>query len=162
MQKNYLKFGVILATIALAIVGFVFAGQFTNAKTVDVSIPVETAKTSETKDFHSQVAKSYDFRFGEDDPFAPGNATTYNGQFIDPKDFIPSARCASCHTDIHPQWEESAHAKSFVDPFYQKNVIDLQEQKNIAFTRHCESCHNPVALFSGSLTDEPFVKGSVI
>lgn len=108
--------------------------------------------------YHELVSGTYDFRFGKDRPFAPGNATTKDGKFIDPSQFVSSSRCASCHTDIHPQWEQSAHAKSFVEPFYQKNVRDLQDEKNIAFTRHCESCHNPIALFSGSLTDAPVVK----
>src|SRR5438067_1202482 len=30
--------------------------------------------------------------------------------------------------------------------------------KDIAYTRHCESCHNPAALFSGVLTDKPAFK----
>lgn len=107
------------------------------------------------EEYHQWISETYDFRFGTDKPFTPGNATTFDGKFIPAKDFTSSARCASCHTDIHPQWSQSAHAKSFVEPFYQKNVNDLIAQKNIAFTRHCESCHNPTALFSGALTDKP-------
>ncbi len=110
-----------------------------------------------TSDYHETIAAEYDFRFGTDRPFAPGNATTHDGKFIDSKEFVTSERCASCHKDIHPQWSESAHAKAFEEPFYQKNVRDLQERKNIAFTRHCESCHNPAALFSGALTDQSLV-----
>lgn len=107
------------------------------------------------ENYHEWIAETYDFRFGEDRPFTPGNATTADGKFIPPSDFVPSARCGACHTDVHPQWADSAHAKSFVEPFYQKNVNDLIAQKNIAFTRHCESCHNPAALFTGALTDKP-------
>ena len=59
---------------------------------------------------------------------------------------------------MHPQWRESARANAFREPFYQKNVNDLIRQKDIAFTRHCESCHNPAALFSGALTDKPQFK----
>jgi tetratricopeptide (TPR) repeat protein/nitrate/TMAO reductase-like tetraheme cytochrome c subunit len=110
------------------------------------------------ENYHEWISESYDFRFGEEKPFTPGNATTYHGKFIPGEDFISSARCAACHTDVHPQWAESAHAKSFVEPFYQRNVNDLIGQKNIAFTRHCESCHNPAALFSGALTDKPKFK----
>ncbi|HEX9629864.1 MAG TPA: tetratricopeptide repeat protein, partial [Pyrinomonadaceae bacterium] len=47
---------------------------------------------------------------------------------------------------------------AFREPFYQKNVKDLQSQKGIEFTRHCESCHNPAALFSGALTKNSKVK----
>jgi tetratricopeptide (TPR) repeat protein len=115
---------------------------------------VKSGKMS-VDEYHNWISKNYDFRFGKDKPFSPSNANTYNGKFINGEDFISASRCASCHTDVHPQWRESAHANSFREPFYQKNVNDLISQKNIAFTRHCESCHNPAALFSGALTDNP-------
>lgn len=109
-------------------------------------------------EYNAWIRQTYDFRFGEDKPFSPGNANTFNGQFIRGEDFISAARCAVCHTDAHPQWSQSAHRNSFREPFYQKNVSDLISQRNIAFTRHCESCHNPAALFSGALTDKPQFK----
>ncbi len=109
-------------------------------------------------EYNRWITESYDFRFGKEKPFSPSNANTFNGKFIKAEDFTTAARCATCHTDMHPQWRESAHANSFREPFYQKNVNDLIAQKNIAFTRHCESCHNPTALFSGVLTDKPQFK----
>lgn len=116
------------------------------------------SETASDGNYHEWISETYDFRFGEDRPFAPSNATTFSGRFIDRKDFIPSARCGTCHTDMHPQWLESAHRNSFREPFYTKNVNDLISQENIALTRHCESCHNPTALFSGALTDRPKFK----
>lgn len=119
----------------------------------------QASSSKMTADEYNQwITENYDFRFGKDKPFSPSNATTFNGKFIKGEDFISAARCATCHTDTHPQWRESAHANSFREPFYQKNVTDLIEQRNIAFTRHCESCHNPPALFSGALTDKPQFK----
>ncbi|MEP6923161.1 MAG: multiheme c-type cytochrome [Pyrinomonadaceae bacterium] len=109
-------------------------------------------------EYTAWIAKTYDFRFGEDKPFAPSNANTTDGKFIAGEDFISAERCAKCHTDVHPQWKQSAHANAFREPFYQKNVKDIISQKNIAHTRHCESCHNPAALFSGALTDKPQFK----
>lgn len=109
-------------------------------------------------EYNKWIAETYDYRFGKDKPFAPSNATTLDGKFIKGEDFISSARCASCHTDTHPQWRESAHANAFREPFYQKNVNDLIAQRDIAYTRHCESCHNPAALFSGALTNKPQFK----
>ena len=109
-------------------------------------------------EYQAWISETYDFRFGKDRPFAPSNAATHDGKFIAGEDFISSARCATCHTDIHPQWRQSAHANAFREPFYQKNVKDLIAQKDIAYTRHCESCHNPAALFSGALTDKPQFK----
>lgn len=144
MSRKFLKY----AVVALwAVFGFAFIA----------SEVVESVNVSREQ-YHDWISDSYDFRFGKDRPFAPGNATTADGKFIPGEDFISSARCGKCHTDVHPQWAQSAHAKSFVEPFYQKNVNDLIDQKNIAFTRHCESCHNPAALFSGALTDKPKVK----
>jgi Tfp pilus assembly protein PilF len=103
------------------------------------------------------VAKSYDFRFGKN-PFAPSNATSTTGTFIPGSKFLPASRCANCHGDAHAQWRQSAHGNAFREPFYQRNVKDIISQKDIAYTRHCESCHNPAALFSGVLTDKPVTK----
>jgi Tfp pilus assembly protein PilF len=107
--------------------------------------------------YQEMVSKNYDLRFGPN-PFAPSNASSATGTFIPGSKFIPAARCAQCHTDTHTQWRQSAHGNAFREPFYQKNVKDIISQRNIAHTRHCESCHNPAALFSGALTDKPAFK----
>ena len=101
--------------------------------------------------YANKIAETYDFKFGPN-PFAPSNASSTTGTFIPGEKFVPSARCGTCHTDAHAQWRQSAHSNAFREPFYQKNVKDLQNQRGIEFTRHCESCHNPAALFSGALT----------
>jgi Tfp pilus assembly protein PilF len=111
-----------------------------------------------TEEYQKWISETYDFRFGTDKPFAPSNANSFDGKFIPGEYFISSARCGECHTDIHPQWRQSAHANAFREPFYQKNVKDIIKQKDIAYTRHCESCHNPAALFTGALTDKPQFK----
>jgi Tfp pilus assembly protein PilF len=107
--------------------------------------------------YAAEIARTYDFKFGPN-PFAPGNATTTTGTFIPGDMFVLAKRCGTCHTDAHAQWRQSAHGNAFREPFYQKNVKDLQSQKGIEFTRHCESCHNPAALFSGALTKNTHVK----
>jgi len=114
-------------------------------------------KKAEPPNYADLVAKTYDFRFGKN-PFAPSNATSTTGTFIAGSKFIPAARCANCHGDAHAQWRQSAHGNAFREPFYQRNVKDIISQKDIAYTRHCESCHNPAALFSGVLTDKPAFK----
>jgi Tfp pilus assembly protein PilF len=115
-------------------------------------------KKAETSEHYKEtVSKNYDLRFGPN-PFAPSNASSATGTFIPGPKFIPAARCAQCHTDTHAQWRQSAHGNAFREPFYQKNVKDIIAQRNIAHTRHCESCHNPAALFSGALTDKPALK----
>src|SRR6266516_2575777 len=109
------------------------------------------------KTYAEEISKNYDFKFGAN-PFAPSNATSSTGTFIPGEKFVPSTRCGACHTDAHAQWRQSAHGNAFREPFYQKNVKDLQNQKGIEFTRHCESCHNPAALFTGALTKGSRVK----
>jgi tetratricopeptide (TPR) repeat protein len=144
MKRIFLKY---------AVVAMFFAAGFAFLVTT-----VAEGEGVSREEYNAWVSESYDFRFGKDKPFAPGNANTFNGEFIPGTDFVSANRCGKCHTDAHPQWAQSAHAKAFVEPFYQKNVNDLVSQKNIAFTRHCESCHNPAALFSGALTDKPRFK----
>ena len=107
--------------------------------------------------YQERVAKNYDLRFGSN-PFAPSHATSTTGTFIPGDKFLPATRCQKCHGDAHAQWRQSAHANAFREPFYQRNVKDIIGQKNIAYTRHCEACHNPAALFSGALTDKPAFK----
>src|SRR5205085_5907668 len=38
------------------------------------------------------------------------------------------------------------------EPFYKDSSDILQRTRGVEFTRHCESCHAPVALLSGALT----------
>lgn len=102
-------------------------------------------------DAAERVADGYELPFGQN-PFAPSNAKTTTGRLIAQSEFIPASRCAKCHGETHAEWSESAHRNSFREPFYQANVEHLIRDRGIAVTRHCESCHNPAALFSGSLT----------
>lgn len=126
-------------------------------KATPATPPTATATATTTTDYSELVAKSYDYRFGSN-PFAPSNATSATGKFIPGDKFVLAERCSRCHTDAHAQWLQSAHRNSFREPFYQKNVGDIIAQKDIAHTRHCESCHNPAALFSGMLTKNPVSK----
>ena len=125
-------------------------------RTVELAAIPDGDKPSD-ESYTAQISKTYDFKFGAN-PFSPGNATTTTGTFISGEMFVPAKRCGTCHTDAHAQWRQSAHGNAFREPFYQKNVKDLQTQKGIEFTRHCESCHNPAALFSGALTKNSHVK----
>ena len=144
MKMRFIKLSVFAMFLLFGL--FIYSVNFVNSKKLD------------TEEYNALIRETYDFRFGEDKPFSPSNATTFNGKFIKGEDFISSTRCASCHSDVFPHWLQSAHRNAFREPFYQKNVNDLISQRNIAFTRHCESCHNPAALFSGALTDKPQFK----
>src|SRR5882724_6396821 len=85
-------------------------------------------------------------------PFAPSNARTANGQLIEESQWIPASRCISCPQDTHAAWSESLHHSAGREPFYKESVGLLRTQQGVEFTRHCESCHAPLALLTGSLT----------
>ncbi len=108
--------------------------------------------TGPTTPFHDSVAARYNYAFGREAPFLPSNATSANGQFLSPKSFYTAQYCGHCHKGAYHQWRQSVHANSFRAPWYLKNVNMLIDEKGVQFSRHCEGCHNPVALLSGDLT----------
>jgi tetratricopeptide (TPR) repeat protein len=101
--------------------------------------------------YNAQVKRDYDYRFGKN-PWLPSQALNETGNFMPALDFPQASYCAQCHDEAHKQWRESAHSNSFRAPFYKRNVDILNNTKGIEFSRHCEGCHNPIALFSGSLS----------
>ncbi|HWG38044.1 MAG TPA: multiheme c-type cytochrome [Terriglobales bacterium] len=102
--------------------------------------------------YSASVSATYLYRFGNDEPFQPSNAQTAHGQFIPAAAFPTAAYCGHCHAAAYKQWQDSLHRNAFREPFYQKNVKLLNDSKGIEYSRHCEGCHNPIALFSGALT----------
>lgn len=103
-------------------------------------------------EYTEKVAAQYNYRFGREFPFAPSNVTTDTGEFLDPKSFPTAEYCGHCHQESHKQWRESAHSNANRVPYYLKNVALLNDSKGIEYSRHCEGCHNPIALVSGALT----------
>ncbi len=99
----------------------------------------------------ADATQTYHLPYGAN-PFAPGEVQTSTNTFIRAEQFIPAAYCARCHKSAHQQWAESPHRNSFRGPFYQKNIEDFTKRYGVEITRHCESCHNPIALVSGALT----------
>ena len=102
--------------------------------------------------YNEKIAASYNYRFGKTLPFVPSNATTEGGEFMDPKLFLTAAYCGHCHQESHQQWRESAHSNANRVPYYLKNVALLNDSKGVEYSRHCEGCHDPIALLSGALT----------
>jgi Flp pilus assembly protein TadD len=101
-------------------------------------------------------AKAYDeaAQTPPSNPFSPSNARTVDGKLIPAGQFFPASRCASCHADTHKSWSQSLHRNAAREPFYRESADILLRTRGIELTRHCESCHTPVALFSGALTKE--------
>jgi len=108
--------------------------------------------TGPTSPFHDSVASRYNYAFGKESPFLPSNAVSSNGQFLTPKAFPTAQYCGHCHQQAYHQWRQSVHSNSFRAPWYLKNVNMLINEKGVQFSRHCEGCHNPVALLSGDLS----------
>lgn len=102
--------------------------------------------------YSEKVAAKYNDQFGKDSHFLPSNMTTDTGEFIDPKTFPTAEYCGHCHQESHQEWRESAHSNSNRAPWYLRNVGLLADEKGIEFTRHCEGCHDPVAMAAGNLT----------
>src|ERR1700674_2718958 len=120
--------------------------------------------------FHPNLAKSAEAvgRPGTAPPrpegFAPSNVRTLDGRLISVEQFFPAARCQRCHQDTHAAWSMSLHRNAAREPFYRESADILLRTRGIEFTRHCESCHTPVALVSGALDSKapkqeaPFTK----
>ncbi len=104
------------------------------------------------KAYNQKIAATYNYRYGKDQPFLPSNMMTDDGQFFDPKDFPTAQYCGHCHQESHKQWRQSAHSNSNRAPWYLKNVDLLNSTKGIEYSRHCEGCHDPIAMAAGVLT----------
>jgi tetratricopeptide (TPR) repeat protein len=107
-----------------------------------------------------RIEQGYAYHFGQAQPFLPSNVKTENGTFISPLSFPTAEYCGHCHIATYRQWKESAHRNSFRAPFYKKNVDLLIQAKGIEYSRHCEGCHNPIALTSGALTPNSTINRS--
>ena len=110
--------------------------------------------------YSEQVRQSYHFLFGKDNFSLPGNAATVNNEFIRPGAFPTAEYCAHCHEEAYQQWRQALHSNSFRTPFYRTSVNILIRTKGIEFSRHCDSCHNPIAVVSGALTSDSQVDRS--
>ena len=112
----------------------------------------DNAAASQPSAYSQSISEHYNYRFGADKPFLPSYASTETGEFLSVKSFPSAAYCGHCHQEAHAEWRQSVHANSFRAPWYVKNVNVLMNTKGIEFARHCEGCHNPIALTSGSMT----------
>jgi Tfp pilus assembly protein PilF len=101
--------------------------------------------------YSDQIQQHYRFAFGKDQISAPGNAAAEGGGFLPPNAFPSASYCAHCHQEAYHQWRQALHANSFRTPFYRHSVNILLQTKGVEFARHCDSCHNPIAVLGGAL-----------
>jgi cytochrome c-type biogenesis protein CcmH/NrfG len=109
------------------------------------------------KEYAERVAKSYNFAFGKGNISTPGNAAVEGDTFLQPDAFPTADYCGHCHQEAYHQWRQALHSNSFRTPFYRTSVNILLRTKGIEFTRHCDSCHNPIAVLGGGLTQNSVV-----
>lgn len=102
--------------------------------------------------YAERIARTYNFHFGDGNISAPGEASVEGSTFLPPSAFPKASYCGHCHKEAYRQWREALHSNSFRTPFYRTSVNILARTKGIDFTRHCDSCHNPVAVLGGALT----------
>jgi tetratricopeptide (TPR) repeat protein len=130
----------------------------TGQENTSYKTPTQTDTLTETrKEYSDKVAAEYNYRFGKDKPFIPGNAKIEGDGFVQPGAFPNATYCAHCHQEAYHQWRQALHSNSFRTPFYRASVNILIKTRGIEFSRHCDSCHNPIAVLSGGLTQNSLV-----
>jgi tetratricopeptide (TPR) repeat protein/nitrate/TMAO reductase-like tetraheme cytochrome c subunit len=106
--------------------------------------------------FNQGITPSYNFRYGPKNPYAPGNLSVEGKGFIQPGAFPTAEYCGTCHQEAYSQWRQALHSNAFRTPFYRAsvNLLIRDKTRGIAFARHCDSCHNPIGVLSGALTED--------
>ena len=109
------------------------------------------------QEYAEKVAKSYNFAFGEGKISTPGNAAVEGNTFIQPEAFLPASYCGHCHQEAYHLWRQALHSNAFRDPFYSTSLNILVKTQGVESSRHCNSCHSPIAVLSGALTQDSIV-----
>jgi Flp pilus assembly protein TadD len=104
------------------------------------------------KAYAEKINQTYAYPFEAGNISLPGNAAVVGNTFLPSSAFPDAAYCGHCHQAAYHEWRQSLHANSFRTPFYRTSVNILIRTKGIAYARHCDSCHNPIAVLSGALT----------
>ncbi len=160
---KYIRKHWILATATAGVGGgllavAIFAGSaFGQDQVKDQATEYQAAKDrfdQERKQYADKVRETYNFRFGKDNLFIPGTMLVQGDDFVQPGAFPNAAYCAHCHQEAYSQWRQALHSNAFRTPFYRASVNILINTKGIEFARHCDSCHNPVAVLTGGLTED--------
>jgi tetratricopeptide (TPR) repeat protein len=147
MHWGYLSIFLFLALLSAAL----FCVRSVPSRTVRAGTDTQAAADARTA-YSARIAKTYNYRYGKDQPFLPSNLQTDNGQFIDPASFPTAQYCGHCHKETQHQWRESAHSNANRAPWYLRNVGLLNTEKGIEYSRHCEGCHDPISVVAGALT----------
>jgi tetratricopeptide (TPR) repeat protein len=114
-------------------------------------------QTEEDRKAHNEaVTPKYNFHYGKEMPFAPGNIKVQGEGFLQPGAYPTAEYCGTCHQEAYSQWRQALHSNAFRTPFYRTsvNLLIRDKSRGIAFARHCDSCHNPIGVLGGALTED--------
>ena len=103
------------------------------------------------KAYADNVRATYNYPFVKGKLSVPGNAAAVGDDFLEPGAFPDAEYCGHCHQEAYHQWRQALHSNSFRTPFYRTSVNILLRTKGIEFARHCDSCHNPIAVLAGAM-----------
>ena len=117
------------------------------------TIEGESSQEPGRKEYADKIRAGYNYRFGKGNISAPGNAAIEGDDFVQPGAFPTAEYCAHCHQEAYHQWRQALHSNSFRTPFYRTSVNILLRTKGIEYSRHCDSCHNPIGVLTGALTE---------
>ncbi len=120
-------------------------------------VSAQDSQKGERQAYDAKIRQTYTFPFGKDNISLPGNAAVDGNEFIPPTAFPKAEYCAHCHPDAFRQWRQALHSNSFRTPFYRTSVNILARTKGLDYTRHCDSCHNPIGVLSGALNQNSTV-----
>jgi len=109
------------------------------------------------KAYADKIRTTYAYPFAKGNISLPGNAAVEGNDFLEPSAFPDAQYCGHCHQEAYQQWRQALHSNSFRTPFYRTSVNILLRTKGIEFARHCDSCHNPIAVLAGAMTTNAHV-----
>jgi cytochrome c-type biogenesis protein CcmH/NrfG len=111
---------------------------------------------ADRKAYNAAVAPTYNFHYGQKNPFTPGNIQLQGEGFVQPGAYPSAEYCGACHQEAYSQWRQALHSNAFRTPFYRTsvNLLIRDKERGISFARHCDSCHNPIGVLSAALTED--------
>ena len=117
---------------------------------------LETNTDNARKTYNSTVTPSYNFHYGQKNPYIPGNVQVQGEGFLHPGAYPSAEYCGTCHQEAYSQWRQALHSNAFRTPFYRTsvNLLIRDEKRGISFARFCDSCHNPIGVLGAALTED--------
>ncbi len=109
-----------------------------------VMVPARAAAQGDTKSaadaraqYNVKQSGIYNYKFGNEHPYLPSNATTDTGAFIDPKNFPTAQYCGHCHQEAHAEWRQSPDQSTILTDLNSSPKVS----KPLHFTSNSPSSH---------------------